>query len=144
MVKKENTADIEAIKDKYYSDDHFPNHLGIKIVALSLGSSIMEMEVSKEMTNFHGIAHGGALFTLADTAFGLASNSRGPAVALQVSINFMAMTTPGQRLTASAKEVTLTGSTGIYDISVENEKNEVVALFRGVVYRLKKAGGKGS
>ncbi len=120
-----------------YEQDFFPRSMGIRLVHLSPGHSKVEMPVKEEMTNFHGITHGGALFTLADTAFGLASNSRGPAVALQVSINFIAPSTPGQLLTATASEEHLTRSTGIYSITVENEEGQLIALFRGVVYRLK-------
>lgn len=122
------------IRDKY-KEDLFPRSLGIEIKHLSPGCCTVEMQVTREMTNFHGITHGGALFTLADTAFGLASNSRGTAVALQASINFLAPSKPGERLSATAREEHLTRSTGIYNITVENEKKEIIALFRGVVYR---------
>lgn len=127
----------EEIRQRY-EKDLFPQSLGIKLLHLSPGYSRVQMEVKGEMVNFHHITHGGALFTLADTAFGLASNSRGPAVALQVSVNFLAPSRPGETLTAEASEEHLTQSTGIYTITVHNEKKEAIALFRGVVYRKNK------
>lgn len=126
----------EKILEKY-SKDLFPQSLGVKILHISPGSCQVEMVIEEKMTNFHGITHGGALFTLADTAFGLASNSRGPAVALQVSINYIAPSREGQTLIATAREEHLTKSTGIYNVNVENENGDSIALFRGVVYRVK-------
>jgi len=125
----------EELKDKYYREDTYPLSLGIEIGELSPGYCRVEMEVTQNLTNFHNITHGGALFSLADTAFGLASNSRGTAVALQVSINYMAPSVPGEKLTAIASEENLTKSTGVYSVTVLNEKEETIALFRGVVYR---------
>ncbi len=125
----------EELKAKYYAEDKYPLSLGIEIVELSPGYCAVEMKITEEMTNFHRITHGGALFSLADTAFGLASNSRGPAVAIQVSINYMAPSVPGESLTAVAREENITRSTGIYSITVHKQNNETVALFRGVVYR---------
>ncbi len=128
----------ENLKERYYREDIFPRKLGIELVKLSPGYCRVRMEVREDMINFHGITHGGALFTLADTAFGLASNSRGAtAVALQVSVNFTAPSRPGEVLEATAQEQTLTRSTGVYDIQVEKQDGSPVALFRGTVYRKK-------
>ncbi len=134
--------DIQELKDRYYQEDNFPNRLGVELEELAPGYSRVSLQVEEGMTNFHGITHGGALFTLADTAFGLASNSRGTAVALQMSANFLAPSGPGEKLTATCREEHLTRSTGIYSIEVEKgegkEEREPVALLRGVVYRKKK------
>ncbi len=129
----------EEVLEKY-EKDLFPRGLGIRILELKPGNCRVEMTVREEMTNFHGITHGGAIFALADTAFGLASNSRGPAVALQVSINFLAPSRQGEVLQAEAREECLTNSTGIYSVSVKKEKGEPVSLFRGTVYRIKGRG----
>lgn len=126
----------EEIKQRY-EKDLFPRSMGIQLLHLAPGHAKAQMQVEENMVNFHNITHGGALFTLADTAFGLASNSRGPAVALQVSINYIAPSRPGETLVATASEEHLTNSTGIYNIAVQNEKEETIALFRGVVYRKK-------
>ena len=126
----------EELKEKYYREDKFPCSLGIEVAELTPGYCRAEMKISDELTNFHGITHGGALFSLADTAFGLASNSRGVvAVALQVSINYMSPSVPGEKLEAIASEVSLTRSTGVYDVQIQTGDGKVVAIFRGVVYR---------
>ncbi len=127
----------EEIKRKYYEEDKYPLSLGIEIVELVPGYSVVEMEVTEEMDNFHQITHGGAVYSLADTAFGLASNSRGPAVAMQVSMNYLAPAFSGQVISAIAREEHITRSTGTYSVTVQNKKEEKIALFRGVVYRKK-------
>ncbi|MBS4021001.1 MAG: hydroxyphenylacetyl-CoA thioesterase PaaI [Dethiobacter sp.] len=129
----DNTREIKA----KYAADTFPQKMGIKLVELTPGYARVEVKVTEDMLNFHNIAHGGAIFTLADTAFGLASNSRGPAVALQVSINFISAVDPGTVIFATAVEEQLTRKTGIYNITVASEEGKTVALFRGVVYRKK-------
>ncbi len=127
----------EHIKNNF-TNDSFPQKLGIKLEDLRAGYAKLSLEIKDDMSNFHGITHGGALFTLADTAFGLASNTRGIAVALQVSINFLKATQPGNRLVAIAKEEYLTKSTGIYNITVLHN-DSIVALMRGTVYRKKQS-----
>ncbi len=127
----------EELKRKYYEEDKYPVNLGIEIVKLVPGYSVVEMKATEEMNNFHQITHGGAVYSLADTAFGLASNSRGPAVAMQVSMNYLAPAFSGQVLFAIAREENITRSTGTYSVTVQNEKEENIALFRGVVYRKK-------
>ena len=127
---------IKELKQRYLNEDIFPNHLGIELLELSSGFARMKMQVTEQMVNFHGITHGGATFTLADTAFGLASNSHGAtAVALQASINYVSPAQPGEVLEAVAYEESLTRSTGVYHVRIEKENGSQVALFRGVVYR---------
>ena len=126
----------EKLMEKYNKEDKYPLSMGIEIKELLPGYCKAEMDINEEKTNFHGIAHGGALFSLADTAFGLASNSRGgTAVAIQVSINYMAPSLPGEHLTAVAKEENLTRSTGVYSITITNNIGKAIALFRGTVFR---------
>lgn len=121
------------IKEKY-RDDLFPQFMGVKLEEVRAGYARVSLKISPDMLNFNGVTHGGAVFTLADTAFGLASNSRGTALALQVSINFVKGTKSGDLLTAEAKEEHLTRSTGIYLVTVYRE-NEKIALMRGTVFR---------
>lgn len=120
---------------KQFQNDRFPKMLGIEIKNVSLGYAEVALTVTEEMLNFHGMAHGGVVFTLADTAFGLAANTRGPAVALQVSINYIRAAQAGTVLTATAQEENITKKTGIYNIIVKNNSGETVALFRGTAYR---------
>jgi len=120
---------------KQFNNDRFPKMLGIEIKNISLGYAEVTITVTEQMLNFHGMVHGGVIFTLADTAFGLASNTRGPAVALQVSINYIRAAQAGTVLIATAQEENITKRTGIYNITVKNDSGETVALFRGTAYR---------
>lgn len=120
---------------KQFQNDRFPKMLGIEIKNVSLGYAEVALTVTEEMLNFHGMAHGGVVFTLADTAFDLAANTRGPAVALQVSINYIRAAQAGTILAATAQEENITKKTGIYNIIVKNNSGETVALFRGTAYR---------
>ena len=126
---------VEKTREKY-QHDLFPLKMGIKLVEIEPGSATVQMETNDEMTNFHGIVHGGVICTLADTAFGLAGNSRGQtAVGLQTSVNFIRPVKPGTVLRATAREEQLTRTTGVYNIVVQNEKGETIALLRGTAFR---------
>lgn len=95
------------------------------------------MTIGDAMIMGHGIAHGGVIFTLADTAFGYACNSRDIRyVALDVSISFVAPARLGDRLEAVAQERSMRGRTGVYDINVTHASGELVAVFRGTCYRI--------
>lgn len=132
MDKKE--ADYsQQLKDNFHRD-LFPGTLGIKLEEVRSGYARVSMEVVPDMHNFNSVTHGGALFTLADTAFGLASNTRGTALALHISINYVKATESGDFLTAVAEEEHLTRSTGIYLMTVFRG-DEKVALLRGTVFR---------
>lgn len=127
---------LEGIKEKF-ARDTFPRSLGIELLELAPGYARVALELGENMVNFHGIVHGGAIFTLADTALGLASNTHGdPAVALTVTINYLAPARPGNRLVATAEEEHLTRRTGVYRIRVTTGSGENIALARGTVYRI--------
>lgn len=126
---------IREIREKF-SDDYYPYHLGVEIVSIDAGYSKIKLAITTKMKNLHGMAHGGVIFTLADTAFGLAANTRGKAVGIQVSINYLRPVMPGDVLIAIGEEEELTRSTGIYNVTVETEEGKKVALFRGVVFRI--------
>jgi acyl-CoA thioesterase len=115
--------------------------MGIKLGEVREGRATLTMTVREEMTNGHEIAHGGAIFSLADTAFACASNSRNEAnVALQCSISFTKAARLGDQLTAVADERTASrGRTSAYDITVTRDDGTLIALFRGVAYRVKGA-----
>ena len=123
----------EQLRERYL-EDLFPQSLGIKLETVRAGYARVSMEISPEMHNFNGVTHGGALFTLADTAFGLASNTRGTALALHITVNYVKATVSGDRLTAVAEEEHLTRSTGIYRMTVFRGE-EKIALLRGTVFR---------
>jgi len=128
-----DTDRSEQLRERY-KEDRFPWKLGIELEDIRGGYARVSMIVTPDMHNFNGVTHGGALFTLADTAFGLASNTRGTALAMHISINYVKGTMSGDRLTAIAEEEHLTRSTGIYRMTVYRDEDKV-ALLRGTVFR---------
>ena len=115
-----------------WETDHASAGLGMRILAVAPGEARLEMIVRPEMANGHGMCHGGFVFTLADSAFAFACNSRGQRmVASQGAITFIAPAHVGDTLTAEAREVHLRGRGGIYDVSVSNQAGERIAEFRG-------------
>jgi acyl-CoA thioesterase len=112
--------------------------LGIELLEVREGYARMRMLVRADFLNGHRICHGGLIFTLADSAFAFACNSRNiNTVASGCSIEFLRPVHGGDTLTAEAVEQSLTGRTGIYDIRIINRANEVVAMFRGKSARIK-------
>ncbi len=129
----------KAIVDKMYNGDAFSQWLGIERIEERAGYSKLKMTVREEMTNGFKIAHGGITYSLADSALAFASNSHGrQAVSIETSISHTKAVHIGDILIAEAIELNLTNATGIYDIKVTNQNDEVVALFKGTVYRTKK------
>ena len=116
--------------------DEASRALGISLVTCGPGTATTTMTVGPQACNGHGIAHGGLVFTLADTAFACACNSHGPVtVAAGGDITFVAPARAGDVLVAEAVERTLFGRSGIYDVTVRRG-TEVVAEFRGRSHRL--------
>ena len=106
--------------------------LGMELISVGLGSAQMAMTVQAQMVNGHGICHGGYLFTLADSAFAYACNSRNlVTVASGARIDFLRPAKLSERLLATASVVHQAKRTGIYDFTVTNEADECVAQFRG-------------
>ncbi|MFB6221827.1 MAG: hydroxyphenylacetyl-CoA thioesterase PaaI [Halolamina sp.] len=116
--------------------DPYCETLGIELVELAPGRAVTALELTEGLLNFHGTPHGGAVYSLADAAFAAASNSHGEtALALETNISYLAAADVGDRLTATAEETHLAGSTAEYQVVVENPDDERVATFRGRVYR---------
>lgn len=123
-----------------YTRDRAAQRLGIVVDEVRVGYARLAMTIDEWMLNGHDIAHGGMTFTLADTAFAYACNARNePNVALQASISFTAAARLGERLVAVAEERSGgRGRTGVYDVTVTREDDgELLAMFRGVCYRVK-------
>ncbi len=115
--------------------DPFAKFLGIKILSIGDGTASAEMTVTKDHLNGAGTIHGGAIFSLGDTVFGAASNSRdGLAMAINVSISFFKAIREG-KLTAVAEEVSLHKKLATYVIKIIDDKSNLIALFQGTVYR---------
>ncbi len=120
-------------------NDFFSQWLGIEIIKIKEGYSKIKMTVRKEMLNGLGIVHGGIAFSLADSAFAFACNNRNNlSVALDTSINFIKPVHVADILTAEAKELHNGKSTGLYYITITNQKNHEVAVFKGLCYRTNK------
>jgi acyl-CoA thioesterase len=116
--------------------DAFSQWMGIGVLETKEGYSKIKMAIREEMVNGFGIVHGGIPFSLADSAFAFACNNRNNlSVALDVTITFTKAVHVGDVLTAEAKEVHNGRSTGVYLITITNQKNEQVALFKGTCFR---------
>jgi acyl-CoA thioesterase len=117
-------------------NEPFARKFGLKLVALDDGYSRVEMDFSADMENIFGMAHGGALFAVIDEAFETASNSHGTmAVALNMNVTYIASPAPGSRITAEAREFSLTPRTASYDIKVFDDGNTLIASCQALVYR---------
>ena len=118
------------------SQDPFVRFLGIELLELREGYSMVTMTVGEHMLNFHGIPHGGVIFSLADAAFAAAGNSYGQtAVALNANISFLSAAPVGARLYAEATEESLGRRTALYRMAVTTDDGTLVALCHGTVYR---------
>lgn len=124
------SSDSNAAHRMFEADDA-SRRLGMELLEAGDGSARVRMTVTGSMVNGHGIAHGGFVFTLADTAFACACNSHGPVtVAAGADITFVTAAKEGDELTAVATERTRYGRSGVYDVTVFRG-DEVVAEFRG-------------
>jgi len=125
-------AIAERVAEVMYRDDIAAQHLGIRIEEVGPGYSKLTMTVGPEMINGHDICHGGMTFSLADTAFAYACNSRNEAtVAAGCSIEFLAPAMKGAKLTAVARETAKRGRQGVYDMTVTDDDGNVIAVMRG-------------
>ena len=123
------------VVDRMFSSDEFSKWLGIKRIETGAGISILEMSVSKTMLNGFGIAHGGITYSLADSALAFASNGHGKqSVSIETSISHTKPVVQGDVLRAETKELSRTNKIGIYQITITNQTEDVVALFKGTVY----------
>lgn len=135
-MSNENHQLAGRVVDKMMDHDAFSQWMDVKVLEIKEGYSRIQMIIRKEMVNGFGIVHGGIPFSLADSAFAFACNNRNNlSVALDVTITFTKAVNIGDTLTAEAKEVHNGRSTGVYLITVANQKNEQVALFKGTCFR---------
>ena len=121
-----------------FGRDRASQMLGMRLDAAWPGGARVVMRVRTDMVNGHGVCHGGLVFALADSAFAFACNSYNlTTVASGCAIDYMAPAREGDVLTAYARERSVSGRTGVYDIEVKNQRGETIALFRGKSYRIK-------
>lgn len=126
------------IVDMMYENDRFSQWLGIERVLIEEGKSILKMTIKKEMLNGFDIAHGGIVFSLADSALAFSSNSFGKkAVSIEASTNWLKPLYENDVIIAESTLKSISNKQGVFDIEVKRE-DELIALFRGVVYRTTK------
>lgn len=134
----------EEIAKTMLTKDAFSQWLGIQLVKANKGGCKLSMTIREDMVNGFGIAHGGIVYSLADSALAFASNSHGrKSVSIETSISHTMPLKPGDKLIAIAKEVSITNRIGIYQVEISKADGTVVALFKGTVYRTKDAWQKG-
>ena len=129
-------SDAQALAERcaatMWAADRASQRLGIRITDVAPGQAVASMTVTADMVNGHAISHGGYVFLLADTAFAFACNTYGEAtVARSADIAFLAPTSEGDQLVATAVERTRSGRSGVYDVTVRRADGGVVAEFRG-------------
>jgi acyl-CoA thioesterase len=122
----------EACAEAMWRDDRASAALGMTIRRIAPGEAVLAMPVRPDMTNGHEICHGGFIFTLADSAFAFACNTYGQrTVAQHCAVTFIGPVRAGETLVAHAVERSRAGRGGIYDVTVRDSKDTVVAEFRG-------------
>src|SRR5688572_24259157 len=124
------------IVDKMIEKDLFSQWLGIERLEEREGYCALKMKIRPEMCNGFDIAHGGISFAFADSALAFASNSHGRhAVSIETSISHIRSIRAGETIIATAQEKNLSNNIGIYEVTVTKENGELVALFKGTVFR---------
>lgn len=116
--------------------DAFSQWMGIEVLKYESGYCKLSISVREDMTNGFGVCHGGVTFSLADSALAFASNSRGyVSLALENNINFTKKVSIGDTLCAETEELQNGRTIGVYKVHITNQKDELVAEFRGTVFR---------
>jgi acyl-CoA thioesterase len=135
----ERQALAEALVGGMVSRDGFSAWLGIEITEVGPGSCTLKLRVRREMLNGFGMCHGGIPYSLADSALAFASNTHGTVtVSIENTISYPAPVSEGDILTAVAEEESAGNRIAFYRVTVTNQSNVAVGLFRGTVYRTRK------
>ena len=135
-MKNPTPADVVALMMK---NDYYSQWLGIEILEVSDGCCRIRMTTRREMLNGFGIVHGGVTTAFADSALAFASNNHNRlSVALDISMSFPVAAKEGDTLIAEARELHLSNKVGIYQVTVSNQNQQIVGIFKGTVYRTTK------
>jgi len=130
---------MDEIKRFFATNDIFARHCGIELLEVAPGFAKVSMKIEPHHFNAAKTVHGGAIFTLADFAFAVASNSHGTlAMGINTSVSFVKAATSGT-LYASAREQSLNHKLASYLVEVTDDDGDVVAIFQGMVYRKKES-----
>jgi len=128
----------DRVREGMFRNDRASKWLGMQILQVSPGQAVLQMTVRDEMLNSHDICHGGLITTLADSAFAFACNSYDEfTVASGFGVDLLAPGRLGDVLTATCREVSKAGRTGVYDCEVVNQHAQRIAVFRGRSYTIK-------
>jgi acyl-CoA thioesterase len=126
----------EKVFHKMFDNDPFSKWLAIECLEIDSGHCVLKMIVRGEMMNGFAIAHGGIAYSLADSALAFASNSHGiKSVSIETSVSHTEPLKEGDIIIATAEEINLSNKIGIYHVTVVNQHQKKVALFKGTVYR---------
>lgn len=126
---------MNTLKDFFAQNDLFARHNGIELMEVEEGRAVVRMKIEPYHFNAAGTVHGGAIFTLADFAFAVASNSHNRlAMGINTSVNFVKAATRGT-LYAEAREQSLNAKLASYSVLITDDENATVAIFQGMVYR---------
>ena len=126
----------ELIVNKMYDKDAFSKWLGITIIDIQEGYCKLSMDISKDMLNGFGIAHGGITYSLADSALAFAANTYGKqCLSIETSISHVVPCKEGDILIAVTRELSKTDKISIYLITIINQNDKEVAIFKGTIYR---------
>lgn len=121
-----------------YDRDVASQTIGITVAEVREGFAVLKLTIKADMLNGHGICHGGFIFTLADTAFACACNTRNQAnLAQKCSIEYKRPGKAGDQLRATAEHQTQAGRYGVYQVRVTDQDNTLIALFEGHSCRVK-------
>jgi len=127
------------VQEKMLANDAYSKWLGVEIVSLKPGEVKLKMKIRTDMLNGFEIAHGGISFGLADSALAFASNAHGrQAYSISTDINHLEKVYVDDILFAEAKEEFYNGKLGKYKVLIKNQKDQIVAIFNGMVYVTKK------
>lgn len=126
---------FEAIRRRV-AEEPYAKKMGLKLVEVGEGYSLVEMKFTEDMENVFGMAHGGAIFSLIDEAFEVASNSHATvSVALSISVTYVSSPKKGETLRAEGKEVSRSNRVATYSIQVKTKGGDLRAICQALVYR---------
>lgn len=132
MTPKDPTSIAQEAAEAMFAEDLATQHLGMKVEDIAPGAATVRLTITDAMVNGHGIAHGGYVFLLADTAFAFASNTYGETVVSRnCEIAFLRPAKTGEELIATAAERVRLRRSGIYDVTVRRSDGDIVAELRG-------------
>lgn len=128
---------IEAI-ERQVEKEPYAGKMGLRLVELAPGHSVVELTPREDLTNIFGMTHGGAIFSLIDEAFEVSCNAHGTvAVALSMNISYHQAPSPASRLRAESHEIHRSARTATYEIKVTDEDNQLIASCTALAYRKK-------